>query len=327
MFDYQSYLKVHHPGYCVGKMRPFTDGGKLWTRNRQSCSVCGTRTPVKISCFCCAKVLCGKCRVSSASEFAVVIGNKRGICKSCLDLVLLEDQESSSEYESERDDDSEEITSEVEDRMSSSKVPINLPSNIRNKSCFASLVADNIKLVYLKKSLVEDLMKQQPDCWERKVVGSFVRVKTDPRDYLRTNYHQLAEVQGIIKKSSNSEYFLQVLSNYVTRDIPVSQLSDCDFTEEECKDLQQDVANCHLLRRPTVFEFEHKARVLHEDITKHWISSELVRLQNCVDWANEKGRRCELFVYLDQRELLKQACEQERLLKQVPEVIADLQRL
>ncbi|KAL6143179.1 hypothetical protein ACLB2K_053874 [Fragaria x ananassa] len=322
MFDYQSYLKVHGPGY-VGKTRPIIEGVKLCTRSGRSCSECGTRTGVRLSCFCCAEVLCGDCRVSSASEFALVIGNKKGICKRCWDLVLLEDQESSSENDIESDDDSEEITSDDAESIGSSEAPTNLPCNIWKQNRFASLVADNIRLVYMKKSLVEELMKEQPHCWKSKVIGSFVRVKTDPRDYSRTNYHQLAEVQGILKESSTSEFLVQVLTSNVT-DTPVSQLSDCNFTEEECEDLRQDVANCRLLRKPTVFELEHKARELHEDVTKHWIRKELVRLQNCVDWANEKGRRAELDEYMEQRELLKQACEQERLLKQVPQAIVEV---
>ncbi|KAL6136148.1 hypothetical protein ACLB2K_061449 [Fragaria x ananassa] len=77
----------------------------------------------------------------------------------------------------------------------------------------------------------------------------------------------------------------------------VETLAYCNFTEEECEDLRQDVANCRLPRKPTVFELEHKARELHEDVTKHWIRKELVRLQNCVDWANEKGRRADLAEY------------------------------
>ena len=88
--------------------------------------------------------------------------------------------------------------------------------------------------------------------------------------------------------------------------------------------MRQDVAKCHLLRRPTVFDLEHKARELHEDITKHWIRRELVRLQRGVDWANERGRRDELDEYLEKRELLEQACEQERLLKQLPQVIVEV---
>ncbi|CAH8303959.1 unnamed protein product [Eruca vesicaria subsp. sativa] len=157
----------------------------------------------------------------------------------------------------------------------------------RKGSVVAAIVRDNVKLLYLRKSLVMELAKRS-ESFESKVLGSFVRIKNPCR--------QLVHVTGVKEGNPIDGYFLQVTNYcYYLEDVASSALSDDDFTQEECEELQQRIKNGSV-KKLTVVEMEEKVRSLHEDVTKH---------------------------YLDRRELLSNPEEQSRLLLEVPEVIAE----
>lgn len=63
------------------------------------------------------------------------------------------------------------------------------------QSRFAAIVPKNIKLIYLKRSLVLELLKQ-PDTFESKVKGSFVKVKVDSYWNSQNQTHELFQITG-----------------------------------------------------------------------------------------------------------------------------------
>ncbi|KAL6329245.1 hypothetical protein AAG906_014857 [Vitis piasezkii] len=161
------------------------------------------------------------------------------------------------------------------------------------QSQFAAIVPKNLKLVYLKRSLVLELLKQ-PDSFQRKIRGSFVKVKSGAHLYSHHLSYQLFQVIGVKKASKTGEIDSEILLQApLAKDIHIDMLVEHDLTKEECEEYRQKV-KYGFYKRPTI-----KARSLHEDITKHWIKKELSRLQNLIDRANEKGCRSEypLLIY------------------------------
>ncbi|KAL6184251.1 hypothetical protein ACLB2K_045655 [Fragaria x ananassa] len=184
------------------------------------------------------------------------------------EITVIEDSGNQDEDEISLEDKNKGTKSKKRRVMSSDVITTDeIKSPSIHKSCFASIIAENMKLVYIRRSLVEDFLKE-PYHSESKILGSFVRVKNDPRDYLLRNSHQLSQVKGMKKITTTNgagfEILLQV--SCCTKDIPISLLADTDFTQEECEDLRQHIAK-GLLEKPTVAALQEKAKVLPEDIT------------------------------------------------------------
>ncbi|KAG5625733.1 hypothetical protein H5410_010951 [Solanum commersonii] len=241
------------------------------------------------------------CDVQLQAVFGKKVVNRHRIF-SLLESHFLENEEQLQKDELDHDledDDTEILVAPKTEKKVEQKKISSIWYSTAAQSQYAALIPENIKLVYLKRSLVQEMIKQ-PESIETKIIGSFVRLKLDPRDYEQRNSHQLvqiaASVSGIKLRSSdkcNSETLIQV-SN-MARDVSLTMLSDDEFCKEECDDLKEKV-KAGLLEKLTIVELEQKAKILHEDITKH---------------------------HLEKRKLLQQASYLSFVLQNIPAVIPE----
>ncbi|KAK4739566.1 hypothetical protein R3W88_003263 [Solanum pinnatisectum] len=210
------------------------------------------------------------CDVRLQAVFGKKVVNRHRIF-SLLESHFLENEEQLQKDELDHDledDDTEILVAPKTEKKVEQKKISSIWYSTAAQSQYAALIPENIKLIYLKRSLVQEMIKQ-PESIETKIIGSFVRLKLDPRDYEQRNSHQLVQIAGIRLRSSdecNSETLIQV-SN-MARDVSLTMLSDDEFCKEECDDLK-DKVKVGLLEKLTIVELEQKAKILHEDITKH----------------------------------------------------------
>ncbi|KAI5675392.1 hypothetical protein M9H77_06342 [Catharanthus roseus] len=112
------------------------------------------------------------------------------------------------------------------------------------KTKIASIVPENMKLVYLRQSFVQELLKTES--YETKLIGSFVRVPS-LLDYCKRMPNQLVQVTGVINDVGSIK--LQLLS--IAREISIDSLQERNFTKEECKALRLKM-NSELIKKPTL---------------------------------------------------------------------------
>ncbi|KAH0452605.1 hypothetical protein IEQ34_019904 [Dendrobium chrysotoxum] len=185
---------------------------------------------------------------------------------------------------------------------------------------YAAIDAYNINLMYLRRSLMEELIDDM-STFSEKVFGSFVRIRVSAATQ-RQEVYRLVQVVGCGKAPEEyrtgkriTDVMLEIINLDKKEVITIDIISNQDFTEEECKRLRQSI-KFGFISRLTVGEVQEKARVLQA--VRH-LESEKLRLTHLRDRASEKGRKKE-YPFC---ELLSTPEEQMKRLNEVPDVHTD----
>ncbi|KAK1402421.1 hypothetical protein POM88_002026 [Heracleum sosnowskyi] len=340
--DQEDCLKACHPK-CMAEDDSFVNSINSWTCDAHSCFIC--HKGQDFNCVGCTKAFCRRC--IGEAEFVKIKGSK-GICSVCLMLALEEKKDAGFDMQlmehfssawniiSERESltlkdlhyAKFKMTKDEKDELVKPERYETFPKKFKKKTGsipriqYALIDPNNMTLVYLRMGLVKKILNGPRTLFDDKVIGSFVKVKAARNDRFAQNIFKLLQVTGTTWTCNGEDDSVVLLHvSGMENTISIDLLAHCKITEEECKDLKIRIQR-GLLKQPTVDELEHKARILHEDITNHWIAIELQRLQNRFDLACEKGWRGEMIEFGKKIDLLLKSDEQAKLLNAVPRVVA-----
>ncbi|KAM7529651.1 hypothetical protein LguiB_033061 [Lonicera macranthoides] len=135
-----------------------------------------------------------------------------------------------------------------------------------NRDDYAAIDVHNIKLIYLRRDLIANLVDDN-EKFHAKVVGSIVRIRIPSSDE-KQDVHRLVKVVGTNKVAvpytignKTSDVTLKVLNLDKQEDVSIDAISNQDFSEEECIHLRRSVRR-GLVERLTVGEVQAKAMAL-----------------------------------------------------------------
>ncbi|CAH9087121.1 unnamed protein product [Cuscuta epithymum] len=235
------------------------------------------------------------------------------------------------------------IVGDGSNHLKTDESKINLPSgnkNKRRKACkkgeekapqnslddYAAIDAHNINLIYLRRSLMENII-EDVEKFHDGVVGSFVRIKISSNDQKQDMY-RLVHVVGTCKATpykigdKTADIMLEVLNLDKKEAVSIDILSNQEFSEDECRRLRQSI-KCGLVKRMTVGEIQKKALALRPVKLNESLESEILRLSHLRDRASENGRKKDLRECIEKLQRLKTPEECHRRMLEIPEVHAD----
>ncbi|XP_020571648.1 zinc finger CCCH domain-containing protein 19-like [Phalaenopsis equestris] len=191
---------------------------------------------------------------------------------------------------------------------------------------YAAIDVYNINMMYLRRSLMEELLDDM-STFSEKVFGSFVRIRVTASSQKQEVY-RLVQVVGCGKAPEEyktgkraTDVMLEIINLDKKEVITIDIISNQDFTEEECKRLRQSI-KFGFISRLTVGEVQEKARVLHAVRVSDHLESEKLRLTHLRDRASEKGRKKEHRECVEKLQLLNSPEEQMKRLE-APDIHVD----
>ncbi|ESQ50380.1 hypothetical protein EUTSA_v10001877mg [Eutrema salsugineum] len=195
-----------------------------------------------------------------------------------------------------------------------------------NLDDFAAIDMHNINLIYLRRSLVEDLLGDST-AFEEKVTSAFVRLKIP--GIQKQDLYRLVQVIGTPKApepykvgKKTTDFELEILNLDKKEVISIDVISNQDFTEDECMRLKQSI-KCGLINRLSMGDIQEKAIALQEVRIKNLLEAEILRFSHLRDRASDMGHRKELRECVERLQKLKSPEERQRRLEEIPGIHGD----